>query len=116
MIVVVLQGFSTQHGYLQPGEPVEVPDKIGQSWVEFGLAKEAPEGTEPRVTHVEEPAPGEASNDPDQLPEDCPGYEFLIAAGVTTITAAREHEDLTAIRGIGKATNEQILVFLDSLS
>jgi len=42
------------------------------------------------------------------LPEDFPGYESLVEAGILTVSAVREIEDLTAIKGIGKKIAEEI--------
>lgn len=52
-------------------------------------------------------APAAVSSD---LPEEFPGREHLIAAGLTTVAAvgAKSDEDLVALQGIGPATVRDI--------
>lgn len=54
------------------------------------------------------PAPGPVS----KLPENLPGRPALEAAGLLTLEAVTSHEDLTQIKGIGKATAVAIAEFL----
>lgn len=53
-------------------------------------------------------APQEAPKVSPDLPDDFPAVDALRAAGLTTIDDVRNHDDLTTITGIGKATAGKI--------
>lgn len=46
------------------------------------------------------------------LPDDLPGRERLLAAGLSTVDAVRDYEDLTDVDGIGAATADRIRAYL----
>lgn len=46
------------------------------------------------------------------IPEDIPGYDHLIDAGLKTIEDIESYNDLTKIKGIGDATKEDIVNYL----
>ncbi len=48
----------------------------------------------------------------DTLPESCPGRELLVAAGVDSMSALLELEDLSVVRGIGPATQRRLRAWL----
>lgn len=49
------------------------------------------------------------------LPADIPGREALIVAGFDSLDAVKECTELTEIKGIGKATAENIVAYLAAL-
>jgi len=51
------------------------------------------------------------------LPPDCPGYSYLIDAGIDTVEKAKvlTGDMLEAISGIGSVTATKILTFLENL-
>lgn len=57
--------------------------------------------------------PAEGSGD---LPEDFPGRAQLIAAGFDMLAAVRGIRDFDAIKGIGQATEEKIVAYLNTLN
>lgn len=50
------------------------------------------------------------------LPDDIPGREQLLAAGVLSLDDVAAMEDLTDVDGIGKATAAKILAYLEEAS
>lgn len=66
---------------------------------------------------TEEATPAPVPEDPPapagDLPDDLPGREALVAAGLVTIESLGDVEDLTAIQGIGKATAARIREYLE---
>lgn len=50
----------------------------------------------------------------EELPADMPARDALMAAGLTTLKAVAEHEDLQSIDGIGEATEAKIKEYLSA--
>ena len=57
----------------------------------------------------------EGSNNPGGLPEDIPGYDHLLLAGLETLEKVAACADLTDIDGIGVKTAEAIDEYLNNL-
>lgn len=90
----------------EAGETVEVDDLTAARWQGVGLAFATSARGRDAATTATEPAT-------DLLPDDFPGRAALQRAGITRLSQAREHADLTEIDGIGDATAEQISERLD---
>lgn len=77
-----------------------------------GLAPAAAAPGETVVINITEPAPGPTAV-AYPLPEDFPGRDALIAAGIDDLAAVpADGDQLVAIKGIGKVTAGQILAAL----
>lgn len=61
-----------------------------------------------------EPTPGQSETAETPLPEDFPHAATLIEAGITSVQRLQAVKNLTAIKGIGKAAEKQILDALKS--
>lgn len=57
----------------------------------------------------------EVDNVQGALPADMPGREALIIAGFDSLDAVKECTELTEIKGIGKATAENIVAYIAAL-
>lgn len=101
-----------------PGEIVKMPDKEAASFIKHEQAKaHNPEPHEKVIRHpvsVHNLSENSQVGDKKKLPEDCPNYEVLIEAGLTTVDDVLNHDDLTMLKGIGDATAKSIIEFLKS--
>lgn len=57
--------------------------------------------------------PKDSTEPESDLPEDFPGRDDLITAGITTIMAVKAENDITKVKGIGDATAEDIANYLN---
>jgi predicted flap endonuclease-1-like 5' DNA nuclease len=64
-----------------------VPEKMAKEFVKGGYARQTTQ----------------------TLPEDLPGREAFIAAGIETLDEIKELDDLTELKGIGEATAEEVI-------
>jgi hypothetical protein len=98
-----------------PGDIVKVQnDKEAESFINHKQAKPyTPGDNDYVISHPDPENEGTAGdNNNGLLPEDCPAYDLLTGAGLTTIEEVLGHEDLTELKGIGEATKKEILEFL----
>lgn len=93
------------------GTIVETDDKTAEGYVKHGIAQphELKEGEIAEKLVLEVPK----TDDKTALPVDCPSYDLLIAAGLTTIEAVIAYPDLTKIKGIGAKSAKTIVEFLN---
>lgn len=112
-------------------ETVELRDKVGpyagqvrrylkhaaEHAVSHGFAEYlTPESTtEPELSFPTEIPADETPPMGTPLPEDFPGRQMLVDAGLETLEAVAGHGDLLSISGVGKATRRRIARYLDEL-
>lgn len=96
-----------------PKSVVEMHETLAQTWIDSNVAGQANDDADVNFIHAAVvKSIEETDNSISDLPEDFPAREFLIEADILNIEAVKEIEDLTSIKGIGKATKEQILSYL----
>ncbi len=102
-----------------------MPNLIAQVTMQAGRVSFPPGSVVPIETEAEavklvqrgraEFAAGSEPEAPEgDLPADIPARGDLIAAGITTLAALYQVDELTSIKGVGKATAEKIEDFLDA--
>lgn len=79
-----------RHSGYHAGQVCNVPPALAKKFIEQGDARLATES----------------------LPGDIPGRDILIREGIESVDALAEIADLTKVKGIGKATAEQITEWL----
>lgn len=88
------------------GDIVELSDDRASSYIKHGAATEHNPGPDEKVLKTS------TEDQSAVLPENCPGYDMLIEAGLDTPEKVLAYEDLTMINGIGDTTAEKIREFL----
>lgn len=97
------------------GTIVETDDKTAEGYVKHGIAMphEIKDGEVAEKLVLEVPKTADPVVEGTELPVDCPSYDLLIAAGLTTIEAVIAYPDLTKIKGIGAKSAKTIVEFLN---